>query len=126
MLGLLVLFSQHLKHVKVWSPSGEKNVAGNRKGFPLFQVYPVRNEIFLMDKLKLAVCSNNFLNQVLLALLIVWGTCAILTATNILPEGDPGRTDSKINILQKSPWVRVPYPCKSCKVNFTKIVRYHH
>ena len=50
--------------------------------------------------------------QVILSLLIVWGTCTILTFTKVLPEGDPARADAKIRILQGSPWFRIPYPCK--------------
>ncbi len=74
MIALLIIFSQHLKHLKI-------------QKFPLFQVFPV-----------------------LLSLTIVWGACAILTVTDILPEGDPARADSKLRILQGSPWFRVPTP----------------
>ncbi|OXA62597.1 solute carrier family 23 member 2 [Folsomia candida] len=87
MLGLLILFSQHLKEIKVWLPFGKRDAEGRRKKFPLFQVYPV-----------------------LLALILVWGVTAILTVSDALPKGDPARTDYKIKILDQAPWFRVPYP----------------
>ena len=45
-------------------------------------------------------------------MIIVWGTCAILTATDVLPENDAARTDLLTNIVDNSKWFRVPYPCK--------------
>ncbi|XP_035713864.1 solute carrier family 23 member 2 isoform X2 [Folsomia candida] len=87
MLGLLILFSQHLKEIKVWLPFGKRDAKGRRKKFPLFQIYPV-----------------------LLALILVWGVTAILTVSDVLPKGDPARTDFKIKILHQAPWFRIPYP----------------
>lgn len=52
-----------------------------------------------------------FLSQVLLALILVWGVTAILTVSDVLPKGDPARTDFKIKILHQAPWFRIPYPC---------------
>lgn len=40
----------------------------------------------------------------------MWIICGILTITNTLPVGHPARTDVKINILENSPWFRIPYP----------------
>ena len=53
--------------------------------------------------------------QVLLAMIIAWVICEILTATNALPDvpgkwGYNARTDTKIYVLQKSEWFRFPYP----------------
>lgn len=50
--------------------------------------------------------------QVILSMTIAWGFCAILTATNVFPEGDPARTDLRLAALNKTNWVRVPYPGK--------------
>ncbi|KAH7977958.1 hypothetical protein HPB49_004092 [Dermacentor silvarum] len=51
------------------------------------------------------VCS-----QILLAILISWGACYLMTETEYLPPGDPARTDIRSSIIEKSPWIRVPYP----------------
>lgn len=40
----------------------------------------------------------------------MWIICCILTVTDALPPGHPGRADSKMKILNDSPWFRVPYP----------------
>lgn len=48
--------------------------------------------------------------QVLLTISAMWIICLILTVTDTLPYGHPGRTDTKISIIKDSPWFRVPYP----------------
>lgn len=48
--------------------------------------------------------------RVILSIVVAWGFCAILTETNVFPEGDPARTDLRLSALNKTPWVRVPYP----------------
>ena len=40
----------------------------------------------------------------------MWGLCAILTATDVFDEGDPSRTDTRMDILTDATWFRVPYP----------------
>lgn len=40
----------------------------------------------------------------------MWIICAILTITEALPQGHPGRTDTKLKIIEDSPWFRFPYP----------------
>lgn len=40
----------------------------------------------------------------------MWIICAIVTVTDALPPGHPGRTDTKIKIISDSPWFRFPYP----------------
>ncbi|OXA61626.1 solute carrier family 23 member 1 [Folsomia candida] len=85
MIGLLILFSQHFKNFGISKPCGKDKE--KKKTFPIFQVFPV-----------------------LLALGIVWGACIILTVTDVLPKGDPARSDSKIRILHGAPWFRIPYP----------------
>jgi len=52
-----------------------------------------------------------------MAIILGWGLCAILTATDAIPN-DPthwsydARTDVKINVLSEANWFRFPYPCK--------------
>ncbi|RLU22391.1 hypothetical protein DMN91_004669 [Ooceraea biroi] len=53
----------------------------------------------------LTMCS-----QVLLTIIIMWIICTILTVTDALPYGHPARSDSKLKIINDSPWFRVPYP----------------
>ena len=50
--------------------------------------------------------------QVLLTIVVMWGLCAILTATEVLSENDPSRTDTRIDIFHDAEWFRFPYPCK--------------
>lgn len=40
----------------------------------------------------------------------MWIICTILTVTDILPVGHPARADSKLKIINDSPWFRFPYP----------------
>ncbi|XP_011708207.1 PREDICTED: solute carrier family 23 member 2 [Wasmannia auropunctata] len=47
---------------------------------------------------------------VLLTIIIMWIICTILTVTDTLPFGHPARSDSKLRIINDSPWFRVPYP----------------
>ena len=56
----------------------------------------------------------NFL-QLLIAILINWGICGILTATGTLTN-DPNdvgyntRTDARSRVLAEAPWINIPYP----------------
>ncbi|GFX65677.1 hypothetical protein TNCV_4093701 [Trichonephila clavipes] len=47
---------------------------------------------------------------VLLTILLSWALCALLTSINILPKGNPARTDNLLSVLDRSPWFRFPYP----------------
>ena len=53
--------------------------------------------------------------QVLLAMIVSWAICAILTATDVLPNdpdkwGYSARTDARAGVISKASWFRVPYP----------------
>ena len=62
--------------------------------------------------------------QVILAILLTWLITIILTVTNVLPS-PPGRpwvlgndNNSKVlDILDHTPWVRVPYPGNLIQIN---------
>lgn len=117
MIGLLILFSQHFKNFGISKPCGKDKE--KKKTFPIFQVFPVSTDkppCQLIPKVCIKsygkIRDNNLFSQVLLALGIVWGACIILTVTDVLPKGDPARSDSKIRILHGAPWFRIPYPCK--------------
>ena len=45
-----------------------------------------------------------------MAVFLAWGLCGILTAYEVLPPGSPARTDTKGDLLQRTPWFYVPYP----------------
>ncbi|XP_015431505.1 PREDICTED: solute carrier family 23 member 1 [Dufourea novaeangliae] len=47
---------------------------------------------------------------VLLTIVAMWIICTILTVTDVLPVGHPARSDSKLKIINQSPWFRIPYP----------------
>ena len=48
--------------------------------------------------------------QVIISLAIVWGLCAILTATDTLPEGDPARVTDIASAIDAAKWFYFPYP----------------
>ena len=48
----------------------------------------------------------------LFTILVMWALCAVLTVTNVFPEGSPARTDTKLELLRKAEWFRIPYPCE--------------
>ncbi|KAF0022913.1 hypothetical protein F2P81_024894 [Scophthalmus maximus] len=54
---------------------------------------------------------------IILAIMLVWLVCYILTLTNLLPinpdqYGHKARTDARGDIMTSAPWFRVPYPCQ--------------
>jgi len=82
----VIIFSQVLKEVKTPIPYYN----GGRwqlYWLPSFKLFPV-----------------------MLSIVISWILCAILTYSNVFPSGHKARTDQRISVLQKVPWIRVPYP----------------
>ncbi len=53
--------------------------------------------------------------QVILAILLSWLFCAILTASGALDEDSGARTDTKTDVLNSAAWFRFPYPCQILK-----------
>ncbi|XP_042871306.1 solute carrier family 23 member 1-like isoform X2 [Penaeus japonicus] len=86
-MALLILFSQYLRNVAVPLLSYSKEKGVSTTPVYIFKLFPV-----------------------LLAILISWGFCGILTASGVFPEGNKARTDLTTDLLSNSPWVRVPYP----------------
>ncbi|XP_058813991.1 solute carrier family 23 member 2 isoform X2 [Topomyia yanbarensis] len=86
---LLTLFSQVLTNVQIPTVYYHKGHGIAIGWFSLFKLFPV-----------------------LLTIVIMWSLCAVLTATNVLPEGHPARTDVRIKVLHDAAWFRVPYPCQ--------------
>ncbi|KAL7390789.1 hypothetical protein ABVT39_027941 [Epinephelus coioides] len=91
---LIVLFAQYLRATSLPVPvySREKGLTSTK--VQIFKMFPI-----------------------ILAIMVVWLVCYILTLTNLLPS-DPGRyghkarTDARGDIMASSPWFRVPYPCQ--------------
>ena len=46
----------------------------------------------------------------MISVFIVWVFSAILTAAGAFEKGHRARTDTRLSVLEKVPWFRVPYP----------------
>lgn len=86
-MALMILFSQYLRNVALPIPTYKKASGTGFSRIYIFKLFPV-----------------------LLAIVLSWGLCAILTAAGAFPEGSKARTDLTTNLLINSPWFRVPYP----------------
>ncbi|XP_010177026.1 PREDICTED: solute carrier family 23 member 1-like, partial [Mesitornis unicolor] len=91
---LIVLFAQYLRHIPIRLPGYRRG-----KGFVLLRV-----QIFKLF-------------PSILAIMVVWLLCYILTRTGVFPSqpeayGYKARTDARGEILSVAPWFRVPYPCQ--------------
>ncbi|XP_012278725.1 solute carrier family 23 member 2 isoform X2 [Orussus abietinus] len=84
---MLTLYSQVMVNVECPFVTYRKGKGLRVIWFPLFRLFPVLLTIFIM-----------------------WIICLVLTMTDVLPDGHPARTDSKIDILYDSPWFYIPYP----------------
>ena len=56
------------------------------------------------------IIQSIFHIQVILAIIVSWVISAIITAAGGFPEGSLARTDSRLDVLHKAEWIRVPYP----------------
>lgn len=84
---MLTLYSQILVNVKCPIVVYKRGQGVRIIWFALFKLFPV-----------------------LLTIVVMWVICIILTVTDTLPPGHPGRADTKIKIINDSPWIRFPYP----------------
>ncbi|XP_015595434.1 solute carrier family 23 member 2 isoform X4 [Cephus cinctus] len=84
---MLTLYSQILVNVRFPVVTYRKQEGFQIIWFSLFKLFPV-----------------------LLTIVAMWAICGILTATDVLPPGHPGRADTKLKIISDSPWFRIPYP----------------
>ena len=64
----------------------------------------------LLKTIKIAGIPIFSLFPVILAIAFTWIFGAILTAADVWEEGNACRTDANADILDDSPWFRVPYP----------------
>ncbi len=93
----MVLFSQYLKDVPLPCLAYRQDEGVVKKKFYMIRLFPV-----------------------LLTITIMWLVCTILTVTDALPEGDPGRVDTNLDLLKNAKWFRVPYPCRLREKNNSK------
>ncbi|KAK2182863.1 hypothetical protein NP493_333g02120 [Ridgeia piscesae] len=89
---LIMLFSQYLRGVRLPCISYSSGKGFRVKSYPFFHLYAV-----------------------ILAIVISWSVCALLTLYDVLPAeptawGHLARTDVKVDRLTKASWFRVPYP----------------
>ncbi|KAJ8681354.1 hypothetical protein QAD02_017141 [Eretmocerus hayati] len=84
---MLTLYSQVLVNIKCPIIVYKRGQGLRITWFALFKLFPV-----------------------LLTIVVMWIICAILTVTDVLPPGHPGRADTKLKIINDSPWFRIPYP----------------
>ena len=56
--------------------------------------------------------QNKLFFQYLIAILVAWSVCWLLTLTNLVPAESAARTDKNASLqaIYASPWVRAPYP----------------
>ncbi|GFR78222.1 solute carrier family 23 member 1 [Elysia marginata] len=91
-LVLIALFCQYLKSVNIPLPVCSSGKQCSTVKLPIFKLFPI-----------------------LLAMLLSWLLCFILTVTDSLPStpgswGYLARTDVRASVLQDSRWIRIPYP----------------
>ena len=71
------------------------------------------------------------IQQVILAILVSWMICAIVTAAGGFPS-DPSnpqykaRTDARVEVLKEASWFRVPYPGDELSVGLRHFRCYHN
>ncbi|KAK1875945.1 Solute carrier family 23 member 1 [Dissostichus eleginoides] len=91
---LIVLFCQYLRTTSLPVPVWSRKTGLSSTRVQVFRMFPI-----------------------ILAIMIVWLVCYILTLTEMLPSdperyGHKARTDARGEIMASSPWFRVPYPCQ--------------
>lgn len=89
---LIALFSQYLRNITIPVCEYRKGKGCGTYKIPIFKLIPV-----------------------LLAMVVAWGICAILTAAGAFPTDTSGwgyksRTDTKISVIADAEWFRFPYP----------------
>ncbi|XP_029527507.2 solute carrier family 23 member 1-like isoform X1 [Oncorhynchus nerka] len=91
---LIVLFAQYLRNWSFPLPSYNRKKGFSTARVQIFKMFPI-----------------------IMAIMLVWLLCYILTRTDVLPSdpsqyGQKARTDARGDIMTLSPWFRVPYPCQ--------------
>ncbi|KAJ8408890.1 hypothetical protein AAFF_G00247080 [Aldrovandia affinis] len=91
---LIVLFAQYLRNWAVPLPTYSRQEGCSTTKVQIFKLFPI-----------------------IIAIMVVWLLCYILTVTDLLPKdpsqyGHKARTDARGEIMSLAPWFRLPYPCQ--------------
>uniref|UniRef100_A0A7N6AN55 Solute carrier family 23 member 1 n=1 Tax=Anabas testudineus TaxID=64144 RepID=A0A7N6AN55_ANATE len=91
---LIVLFAQYLRMTSLPVPVYSRKKGLRTTKVQIFKMFPI-----------------------ILAIMVVWLVCYVLTLTHLLPSdpdryGYKGRTDARGDIMTSAPWFRIPYPCQ--------------
>nr|XP_033783197.1 solute carrier family 23 member 1 isoform X2 [Geotrypetes seraphini] len=91
---LIILFAQYLRNISILLPSYKRGKGFTVLRLQIFKLFPI-----------------------VLAIMVVWLLCYILTITNvfssdIMSYGYMARTDARGEIMSSAPWFRFPYPCQ--------------
>ncbi|KAM3869017.1 solute carrier family 23 member 1 [Diretmus argenteus] len=91
---LIVLFAQYLRATPFPVPAYSRKRGLTTIRVQIFKMFPI-----------------------ILAIMVVWLVCYILTLTGALPSdpseyGHKARTDARGDIMGSAPWFRIPYPCQ--------------
>nr|XP_028577977.1 solute carrier family 23 member 1 isoform X1 [Podarcis muralis]XP_028577978.1 solute carrier family 23 member 1 isoform X1 [Podarcis muralis]XP_028577979.1 solute carrier family 23 member 1 isoform X1 [Podarcis muralis] len=91
---LIILFAQYLRNVSFLLPGYKWGQGCTVFRIQIFKMFPI-----------------------ILAILVVWLLCYILTVTDVFPRdvdayGFKARTDARGEIISIAPWFRLPYPCQ--------------
>uniref|UniRef100_A0A8C4S7L3 Solute carrier family 23 member 1 n=1 Tax=Erpetoichthys calabaricus TaxID=27687 RepID=A0A8C4S7L3_ERPCA len=91
---LIVLFAQYLRNFSFPVPMYKIGKGCITAKIQIFKMFPI-----------------------IMAIMVVWLICYILTLTDVLPKdpaeyGHKARTDARGEIMSIAPWFRMPYPCQ--------------
>ncbi|TKS83459.1 Solute carrier family 23 member 1 [Collichthys lucidus] len=105
---LIVLFAQYLRSTSLPVPFYSRKRGLTSTRVQIFKMFPVNKQKHT---------HKQKTHQIILAIMLVWLVCYILTLTDLLPSnpdhyGHKARTDARGDIMASSPWFRVPYPCQ--------------
>ncbi|XP_072562422.1 solute carrier family 23 member 1 [Paramormyrops kingsleyae] len=91
---LIVAFAQYLRNWSLPIPIYTRRKGCTTAKVQIFKMFPI-----------------------IMAIMLVWLLCYILTLTDVLPQdpsqyGHKARTDARGDIMSWAPWFRMPYPCQ--------------
>ena len=122
----IIVFSQYLREFHIPFCSYDREAGCGCTGYPVFQLFPVsfppsdgvRHGIpgyIQVRQFSLFIYLLVVRVQIILAICVSWAVCAVLTATDAIPD-DPdhwayrGRTDVNNDVIREADWFRFPYP----------------
>ncbi|KAM9311576.1 solute carrier family 23 member 1 [Gastrophryne carolinensis] len=88
-LVLIILFAQYLRNITLVLPCYKIGKGMTTYKIQIFKMFPI-----------------------IMAIMLGWLLCYILTLTDVFPPGNKARTDARGEIMSSAPWFRFPYPCQ--------------